>query len=217
MSFDITLAFLQAVKENNNTQWLHTYWDLYQQEKLRFIDFIQKVLDKLTKINPDFSELTPKDCVFRFNRDIRFSKEKHPYKWYFGAVIAPWGKKSNLPWFYIHLEPGNKSIIAGWLYYPPTQTVHQIRHNIAKYFKQRNKLISRQAFKKIYWEVLGKDLIKIPRWYDANHIASKRFLHKARYVDHNLSDKEIISDNFLEKIIEYYKIIKPFNDFLNQI
>ncbi|HCB51542.1 TPA: hypothetical protein DEP21_03130 [Patescibacteria group bacterium] len=112
MSFQITLAFLESVKENNNTQRLHTYWDLYQQEKNRFADFVKKLLEELSKINSDFKDLQPKDCIFRFNRDIRFSNNKNPYKEHFGAVIAPGGKKSDLPCLYIHLQPGNQSMIA---------------------------------------------------------------------------------------------------------
>ena len=83
MNFNITLKFLEAVKENNNTTWLHTYRDLYQNEKKKFSDFVQHVLDSLILLNPDFEGLTPKDCIFRFNKDIRFAKDTKPYKEHF--------------------------------------------------------------------------------------------------------------------------------------
>jgi len=156
MSFQITLAFLESVKENNNTQWLHTYRDLYHQEKDRFADFIKKLLDQLKPLNQDFKDLEPKDCIFRFNRDIRFSHDKSPYKEHFGAVIAPGGKKSDLPCLYVHLEPGNKSMIAGGLYLPPTPVIHHVRKSISKHFKERNKIINNPEFKKTYGEVQGK-------------------------------------------------------------
>jgi uncharacterized protein (TIGR02453 family) len=154
MSFEITLKFLSAVKENNNTTRLHTYWDLYQQERQRFSDFIQKVLDELKELNPKFEELTPKDCIFRFNKDIRFSKDKHPYKEHFAAVIAEGGRKSQLPCLYIHLQPGGKSMIAAGLYLPPTEIMHKTRRNIAEHLKERNTIISQPTFKKTFKKVL---------------------------------------------------------------
>jgi uncharacterized protein (TIGR02453 family) len=78
--FQVTLKFLEAVAQNNSTYWLHTYWDLYQQEKKRFQDFVDNLLVELKKINPRLDELTPKDCIYRFNKDLRFSKDQKPYK-----------------------------------------------------------------------------------------------------------------------------------------
>lgn len=104
--FEITLKFLAAVRENNNTEWLHTYWDLYQQEKKRFEQLVASFLEKTKKLNPDRGSLTPKDCIFRFNKDLRFSKDGKPYKENFGAVFAFGGKKSDFPCFYFHLAPG---------------------------------------------------------------------------------------------------------------
>lgn len=83
MSFEVTLKFLEAVVENNNTTWLHTYRDLYQNERAKFSDLVQHVLESLITINPAFEGLTPKDCIFRFNKDIRFAKDKQPYKDHF--------------------------------------------------------------------------------------------------------------------------------------
>nr|MBR6099711.1 DUF2461 family protein [bacterium] len=78
--FEITLKFLEAVAKNNSTEWLHTYRDLYQQEKKRFSDFVGSLLIEFQKLNPDLEGQTPKDCIYRFNKDIRFSKDKKPYK-----------------------------------------------------------------------------------------------------------------------------------------
>ena len=222
MSFEVTLKFLEAVKENNNTQWIHTYRDLFQQERKKFIDFIQKVLDEVIPMNDDRESwnefrITPKDCVFRFNRDIRFTKDKSPYKEYFWAVIAQWGKKSQLPCLYIHIQPWNQSMISWGLYRPPTDIVHRVRKYIAKHLKQRNTIISKPEFKKVFKKIYGKDLTKIPRGYDAKSKAAERFLYKSRYIDHPLTDKEILSPHLIKKIVAYYKAMKPMNDFLNKI
>ena len=215
MSFEVTLKFLEAVQENNNTTRLHTYWDLYQNERQRFSDFIQEILDELKEISPEFEELTPKDCIFRFNKDIRFSKDKHPYKDHFGAVIAEGGRKSQLPCLYIHLQPGGNSMIAGGLYLPPREIMHKTRDNIGRHLKERNKIISESTFKKAFGEIQGKSLVQMPRGYDKDNKAAERFLYKSRHIGHAFTDKEVCTKTFKDKIISYYKIMKPFNDFLD--
>lgn len=109
--FEITLKFLEAVKYNNSTEWLHTHWDLYQQEKKRFAQFIAAFLEEAKKIYPLFEDLEPKDCIFRFNKDLRFSRDGKPYKENFGAVFAFGGKKSDFPCFYFHLQPGESAFL----------------------------------------------------------------------------------------------------------
>ena len=81
--FEITLKFLEAVKNNNSTEWLHTYRDLYHQERDRFSEFISKLLVELQKLNPVLEGQVAKDCIYRFNKDLRFSKDKKPYKEHF--------------------------------------------------------------------------------------------------------------------------------------
>lgn len=78
--FEITLKFLEAVKQNNSTEWLHIHWDLYQQEKKRFLQFNDAFLQEAKKLNPVLEDLEIKDCIYRFNKDLRFSKNGKPYK-----------------------------------------------------------------------------------------------------------------------------------------
>lgn len=78
--FEITLKFLEAVRLNNSTEWLHTHWDLYQQEKKRFMHFIDAFLKEAKKLNPLLEDLELKECLYRFNKDLRFSRDAKPYK-----------------------------------------------------------------------------------------------------------------------------------------
>ena len=86
--FSITLKFLEAVKRNNSTEWLHTHRDLYQQEKKRFSQFVEAFLREVKSMHPILEDLQVKDCIYRFNRDLRFSKDGKPYKENFGAIFA---------------------------------------------------------------------------------------------------------------------------------
>jgi len=135
--FEITLKFLEAVSKNNSTQRLHTYRDLYQQEKKRFEDFVKAFLEEIKKINPSLEDLTPKDCIYRFNKDLRFSKDQKPYKENFWACFAPGGKKARTPCFYFHLQPGDKSFIAGGVYYPSQINENKVRLHILEHLDQR--------------------------------------------------------------------------------
>ncbi len=109
----ITLKFLEAIHQNNNTMRMHANRDLYLQEKERYETLIASLLAYLKKIDKNLKDITPKDCVYRFNKDIRFSKDKRPYKTRFGAFISPGGRKSPMPGYYLHIEPGNSGISGG--------------------------------------------------------------------------------------------------------
>ena len=109
-----TLKFLKNLKKNNNKAWFDAHRKEYEAAKIDFENFIQSVLDKQSKNDRDLKELTAKKCMFRINRDVRFSKDKSPYKTNFGASMSKGGKKSGLAGYYFHLEPG-KSFLGGGL------------------------------------------------------------------------------------------------------
>lgn len=111
--FAITLKFLEAVQRNNNTERFHANYDLYQQEKKRFWKLVQQLLDYGKELNPNRSEVQLKQCIFRFNRDIRYRVDKSPYKDHFGCEIAAWGKRSGRPCFYFELRPGGSFVGIG--------------------------------------------------------------------------------------------------------
>ena len=148
--FEVTLKFLEAVQKNNSTEWLHTYRDLYQQEKKRFANFVEKLLEEAKKINPLLEDLQLKDCIYRFNKDLRFSKDKKPYKENFWAILAYWWKKSRNPCFYFHLQPWNKSFICWWVYWPSQINENKVRVHLLTHFDEREKFTHDSKIKKFY-------------------------------------------------------------------
>src|ERR1700709_683437 len=101
-----TLKFLKDLKKNNNKPWFDTNRNKYEDAKKDFAEFIQSVIDKYGKKDNSIKELKAKDCTFRINRDIRFAKDKTPYKSNMGASINRGGKKSIYAGYYFHCEPG---------------------------------------------------------------------------------------------------------------
>src|SRR5215208_1456588 len=121
-----TLKFLKALKKNNNKVWFDKHRKDYDAAKNDFENFIQAVLDKQSKNDSDLKELTAKKCMFRINRDVRFSKDKSPYKTNFGASMDKGGKKSGFAGYYFHLEPG-KSFLGGGLWMPQPDALKKVR------------------------------------------------------------------------------------------
>lgn len=147
--FKITLKFLEAVQRNNTTERLHTHWDLYQQEKKRFMEFNNIFLQEAKKLNPALEDLEIKNCIYRFNKDLRFSKDGKPYKENFWAVFAYGGRKTDFPAFYFHLQPW-ASFLGGWIYMPLPKHEIKIRTHLLKNFHRWEALLAAPKFKKYY-------------------------------------------------------------------
>ncbi len=154
--FAITLKFLEAVQRNNNTERFHANYDLYQQEKKRFWKLVQQLLDYGKELNPNRSELQLKQCIFRFNRDIRYRVDKSPYKDHFGCEIAAWGKRSGRPCFYFELRPGGSFVgIGTWRAGEPFES--RMRKHAILYFDQWKKLQTSRAFLSYFGKMLRSD------------------------------------------------------------
>lgn len=147
--FSITLKFLEALRENNTTYWMHAHRDLYQQEKKRFESFVSDLLLEVKKLHPLREDLQIKECIFRLNKDLRYSRDQLPYKLNFWAVFAFGGKKLDFPCFYFHLEPWNSSF-GGGIYRPRTKTAEQVRIHLLKNYDAWSALLDQPKFKKYY-------------------------------------------------------------------
>jgi uncharacterized protein (TIGR02453 family) len=160
--------------------------------------------------------LEAKSCVYRINRDIRFSNDKSPYKSHFGAFVVRGGKKNGdkFAGYYIHIEPGN-SIVAGGAYVPPAPWLNAIREKIDEEPERFVKIINNKDFKKYFGEIDGEKLKKAPKGYPNDHPYIDLLRFKSYLVVNNISDELVLSDRYFEHTIDVIKAMKPFNDFLN--
>ncbi len=211
----ITFAFLKAVKENNNLERMNKNRDLYKMERDNFFDFGTKLIEAAQKIDKNIWALSVKECTFRFNKDIRFTKDKSPYKTNFGVIIREEGKHGVDAGYYVHIEPGVCFIWWG-MYMPPAPTLQRVRTYISKHYKQLQKILSTPIFKKTFGSLQWETLQNIPRWFDKNHKAGELLKMKSFFIGHNLTDKKVLQEDFLEYCIEIFKVMKPLNDFLNK-
>ena len=211
-----TLDFLSLIKLNNDRDWLVKNKLIYNDARENFESFIQDVINQIIEFEPVMKGLEVKSCVYRFNRDIRFSNDKSLYKTHFGAFIVKGGKKNadKYSGYYIHIEPG-KSMIAGGAYMPPPPWLSAIREKIDEKPESLLKLINNKDFIKYFGEITGDKLKKAPKGYPSDHPYIELLKFKSYLVVNEVSDKNILSDSFFDHVISVSRAMKPFNDFLN--
>src|SRR4051812_46071466 len=149
-----TLKFLKTLKKNNNKPWFDSHRVQYEAARIDFSNFLQLVIDAVQKSDPSITGLTARDCLFRINRDIRFSKDKRPYKSHFGATIKRGGRKSVYAGYYFHLEPG-QSFVGGGLWIPEPAQLKNLRQEIDYNWDEFEGIIKNKTFKKTYGDLYG--------------------------------------------------------------
>jgi uncharacterized protein (TIGR02453 family) len=213
-----TLKFLKGLKKNNNKPWFDAHRKEYESAKANFADFIQTVIDKHGKKDKTIASLKAKDCMFRINRDIRFSKDKSPYKTNFGASISQGGKKSMLAGYYFHCEPG-EAFIGGGIWQPMPPELKKVRQEVDYNFKEFKKIISSKKFKSVYGELYkGNDvsLIRLPKGYEENNPAKEFLKLKSYLAMTNMSEKELSSKKVLKKTLNAFAALQPLVEFINK-
>lgn len=210
-----TLKFLSSLKKNNNKDWFEKHKDEYLSAKENMETVVTEIIKEIGKFDKPIANVPAKSCVFRIYKDVRFSKDKTPYKTNMGAGINAGGKKAIEPGYYLHIEPGN-SFIAGGMWMPPSEELKKIRQEIDYNPKPLKKVLANPAFKK-YFGGLSPDykLKTTPKGYDKEHPEIELLRYNSFIVWHKFPDKVITSKSFVKEVSGGAKIMKPFLDFLN--
>ena len=211
-----TLDFLTAIKCNNNRDWFIANRPAYLAAKDNFESFVQNIINEIIMFEPIMKGLEAKSCVFRINRDIRFSNDKSPYKSHFGAFIVQGGKKNGdkFAGYYFHIEPG-KSIMAGGAYTPPAPWLSAIREKISDSPDEFIKITKARDFIKYFGSVDGEKLKTAPKGYPKDHPQIELLKLKSYLVVNEATDKLVLSTDFQNHVINVFKTMKPLNDYLN--
>ena len=211
-----TIAFLSDLAHNNNKTWFDANRERYVAAKDDFELLIDNILSGLAKTDPAFSEQKAKDCIFRIFRDVRFGKDKTPYKANFGAYFSKGGKKFPGAGFYIHVEPGGKSFAGGGLWMPESPILKKIRQEIDYNFDEFKEIINNKKFKKTFTQINGESGKKAPAGYAEDNPAIGYLKMKSFTVSHNVADKDITSKNLVKDTLDVFATMQPFIDFLNR-
>lgn len=211
-----TMDFLKKIKKNNNTEWMHAHKDMYVGAKEEFAFLTQELITRVKEWETNLPYLEPKNCVFRFNRDIRFSDNKNPYKENFGAFMGYGGKKSSLPGYYIHVSP-KEIFVAGGVWMPEAEELKTIRREIMETGDEFLKILNDKKFKK---EFGGLDetykLKRPPKGFSADNKYIELLKYKSFTVSSPLTLEDALKPGFGKLIDAKFKLMRPFNQYLNE-
>ena len=212
-----TLDFLSDLKKNNEREWFLRNRKRYDDAKMNFESFVQALIDRISEFDPILKGLEVKSCTYRINRDIRFSNDKTIYKTHLGAFIVRGGKKNGDRYagYYVHVEPGNNSMIAGGAYMPPMPWLTAIREKIDEQGDTLIKIIKNKDFCDFFGEIEGEKLKSAPKGYYRDNKYIEFLKLKSFLISKVISDKDITSKECFDFIIRASRAMKPLNDFLS--
>ena len=205
--------FLNDLKRNNNREWMQDHRHLYQECKDEVMELVKKLINGISQFDSGISGLQPKDCMFRINRDIRFSRNKDPYKNNFGAAITAGGRKTGNPSYYLHIAP-KKSFFAGGMYMPSADRLTKIRQEIDYNASELKAIIWGDTFYETFGDIRGQALKTCPRGYSSDHPDIKLLRLKSFLVKKDLTDHSFYSPHHFSQLISLSEMIYPFNKYL---
>lgn len=214
-----TLTFFRQLRKNNNKPWFDANRTKYEAAREDVEIFLQAVIDKHGKKDPGIANLVAKSSLYRINRDIRFSKDKTPYKIHLAGSMTKGGKKSPLAGYYLHIEPDGKSILAGGLWMPESEKLKKVRQEIDYCFDEFSKIVSNKKFKAQFGDLDRSEefsLVKVPQGFDKDNPAAEYLKLKSWLVARTFTDAEVTSKDFLKKVTEGMEAMQPFLAFLNR-
>ena len=214
---ETVFSFLKKLEANNNRDWFEKNKPAYLKAKEEFEVFAQEIINGIAKFDKKISlDMKAKDCTFRIYKDVRFSKDKTPYKNNMGASINPGGKKSLTAGYYFHLEPEG-SFLAGGVYMPEPETLAAIRQEIDYNSAPLLKILKSASFEKYFTGLEDEGALKTaPKGYDKEHPLIDLLRNRHFIASHAFTNKQVLDKNAAKEIVAGFKAMYPFLEYLRQ-
>lgn len=211
-----TIDFLKKLDKNNNREWFQANKKLFDAAQDNMTAFAGYLIGEIAKFDDAVAGLDPKACVFRIYRDVRFSKDKSPYKTNLGAYISPGGRKSMQPGYYFHLQP-EASFVAGGKHYPDGPELLKLRTAIASRTDEFLKIVEKKSFLDAFGKVRGESLKSAPKGFDPEHKAVE-YLKLKEYMAFTefLDERFLTSAEFPKYLVKLAKEMYPLVAFLRR-
>ena len=206
-------TFLKELKQNNHKEWFDENRQRYTFLREHFIHYVSLMVHELSEMDPALGSPDPRKTVFRINRDVRFSKDKSPYKTNMGAYIAPGGKNSFMPGYYFHIEP-DASMIAGGMYMPPPDMLKKVRKEIFENADEFREIIEDADFIHTFGQLEGEMLKTAPQGFPKDHPDIGLLRYKSYTVFKEVPEKLLSGPDSLNHVMGIFRVMKPLNDFL---
>lgn len=217
MKAEFILKFLRDIARNNNRDWFERNKDRYLAAKEAFEEMVAAMLGELIRFDDGLAGLNPKKLPFRIYRDVRFSKDKRPYKTNMGAGFSPNGRLVQEPGYYIHLQPGDKSFLAGGIYMPDAGNLARIRQELDYNPEPLKRIMRARKFRGLFGDFDDFDKLKTsPKGYPKDHPEIEWLKLKSYIVETPFTDKQVTDRKFVRIVAAGCKVIKPLNDYLRE-
>ena len=214
-----TIKFLKNLKKNNNKPWFDANRKVYEAAKEDFANFIQAVIDQHGKKDASIKNIVAKDCLFRINRDVRFSKDKSPYKSNFGASINKSGRKAeHSAGYYFQVQP-NRNFAGGGIWMPEPNELKKVRQEIDYNFADFKKIIGSKKFKSVYGDLDRSEdflLKRVPKGYEPDNPAADYLKLKSFVGISFFSDSDLTSKDLVRKTVAAFEALQPLIEFINE-
>lgn len=211
-----TLNFLESLAQNNDREWFNAHKSDYLNSLKDIESTASTLLSNIKKYDPRLEGVDVKKCIFRIYRDVRFSKNKEPYKTHIGIFFAPGGKNSFAPGYYLHIEP-NASFIGGGVWMPPTSELFALRQEIYYNFEDFKTITNEETFKKQFPDLDHTfKHIKTPKGFDADFEGIEIIKHKCFFFAHPLSNQDLTSTNLDTQLEMLVQLLAPLNHFFQR-
>jgi uncharacterized protein (TIGR02453 family) len=212
-----TFQFLEELEKNNEKTWFDRNRQWYEEARADFLAFFDMLTEEIAAFDRGVAEnveLSRK--IFRIYRDVRFSKDKTPYKSHLSGAIVPGGMKSGLAGYYVQVQPGGRSGVAGGMHDADTATLNRVRLAVSRRYGEFSSILGSPDFNSEFGDLHRGDVLKRgPKGFDPEDPAVEYLKLKAYMVWKDVDDREVLKDGFLNSCIKSFRILKKLNDFLN--
>ena len=217
MNTQIIIEYLSELSANNNREWYHANKEDYKKANAEFEGLLQALIWEIGKFDSSILHNRPKDLTFKLVRDTRFSHDKSPYNAAFRAHISPEGKLPVPVGYYLMIKPGGQSFLGGGLFADMFKdATKRVRDYLAGNGEEWEKIIHAPEFEQ-YFTVQGTALKNVPAGYEKEHPQAQYLKYKSWYLEYPVKDEELRDgEAFFAKAAEIFRIMKPFNDYLNR-
>jgi len=214
-----TLEFYRELRRNNHKEWFDRNRKWYEEVKKDTLRFTGELLARIQAFDPSIGHLQPKDCIFRINRDIRFSADKTPYKTHLGIFMTPGGRKLDFAGYYMHIDEEGSSFAGGGCYMPQAEALKKIRREISGFTEDLEEILKAKAFRATFGafdQEEGVVLKRPPKGFEADHPAIEYLKFKSFTATRELEPTLFTDPKGIDVVVKIMKDLKPLNDFLNR-
>lgn len=209
-----SLSFIRDLRKNNHKEWFHANRPRYYKAREEFLAFVEIMVSEIGVFDTDLGPVIPKKTLFRINRDIRFSKDKSPYKTNFGAFIIKGGKNSGNAGYYFHLEPGG-TFIGGGIYHPMPDILKAVRSEIYGNPEEFRDIIKEKTFYDYFGDMFDDRLKTAPKGYPKDFEYIDLLKYKSYIVSRPFDEKLVCGDGLLEETLKAFRLMYPMIRFIN--